>query len=122
MATLEKAMINDLNEKLHHRFIPYLQLHEFEGLLFTDIDVFYNQVPTDSIIGKEELEAVFAEFSNPELINDGRDSSPSHRLKRIIKGYNKIVYAGILAEAIGLNQIRNKSPRFNSWIEKLEKV
>lgn len=51
------------------------------------------------------------------MINNSVETSPSHRLERIIKGYNKIVYGVCLAEAIGLAQIREKSPRFNRWLD-----
>jgi hypothetical protein len=56
------------------------------------------------------------------MINDVKVTSPSHRLGRIIKGYHKVVYGNILAEAIGLEKIRRKSPRFNQWLEKIESI
>jgi len=34
---------------------------------------------------------VFAEYNNPEMINNSKENSPGHRLERIIKGYDKIV-------------------------------
>lgn len=120
--SLEHEMLLDINPDYQHRFLPYLQLHEFEGLLFNDIDIFYSQIPTADIVGINELEKTFADFENPEMINNIRITSPSHRLQRIIKGYNKIVYGNILAEAIGLERIRAKSPRFNQWILKLESI
>ena len=40
MENLEKGMYEDLDQKFGHRFIPYLQLHEFEGLLFNYINIF----------------------------------------------------------------------------------
>ncbi|MFD2522648.1 DUF4276 family protein [Emticicia soli] len=45
MEALEKSMKADVSELLNFRFIPYLQLHEFEGLLFNDIGVIYTQIP-----------------------------------------------------------------------------
>jgi hypothetical protein len=122
MTFLEEAMLSSIEDKFRYRFIPYMQLHEFEGLLFNDIDIFYNQIPNHDIIGKDELEKTFAEYSNPEMINNNKTTSPSHRLERIIKGYNKIVYGNILAEAIGLSKIRLKSPRFHSWLQRLESL
>ena len=50
------------------------------------------------------------------------DTSPSHRLERIINGYKKVVYGNILAEAIGLHRIRQKSPRFKHWVRTLEQL
>lgn len=56
------------------------------------------------------------------MINDSQQTAPSYRLKRIIKGYHKIVYGNILFDAIGLQNIRSKSPRFNNWIKLLEDI
>ncbi|HKK80607.1 MAG TPA: DUF4276 family protein [Prolixibacteraceae bacterium] len=122
MEMLEQGMLESIDDALKFRFIPYLQLHEFEGLLFNEIDIFYEQIPKNELVGKEELTQTFKQYSNPEMINNNRETSPSHRLERIILGYNKIVYGNILAEAIGLDKIRAKSPRFNEWIKKLEEL
>ncbi len=122
MDAFEIAMSESIQDNYRHRFIPYLQLHEFEGLLFNDIDIIYNIIPPNDIVHKEELEKVFTDYDNPEMINNKKETSPSHRLERIIKGYNKVVYGDILSEAIGLERIRNKSPRFDSWITKLENI
>lgn len=119
MDFFELAMKNAIEDTIKHRFIPYLQLHEFEGLLFNDIQLFYEQVPKAELIGVEELKKTFAEYDNPEMINNNRETSPSHRLKRIIKGYNKPLYGHYFAEAIGIDQIRAKSPRFNNWVQKI---
>jgi hypothetical protein len=122
MEILEAGMKSDIDAASRFRFIPYIQLHEFEGLLFNDIRVFYEQVPANELVGLEELKSTFAQYQNPEMINDNRDTSPSHRLRRIIRGYNKLVYGTILAEAIGLERMRKKSPRFNAWLNKLEQL
>ena len=121
MDFLENAMRVDIAEPVRHRFIPYLQLHEFEGLLFNDIQLFYEHVPKDELIGIAELKNTFAEYDNPEMINNNKETSPSNRLKRIIKGYNKPIYGHYFAEIIGIDRIRTKSPRFNQWIEKITK-
>ncbi len=122
MEILERGMLESIDDAVSFRFIPYLQLHEFEGLLFNEINVFYEQIPEKELVGIEELTQTFKQYSNPEMINNNRETSPSHRLERIILGYNKIVYGNILAEAIGLEKIRAKSPRFNEWIHKVEEL
>jgi hypothetical protein len=119
---LEQEMCNDIDTQLSNRFIPYIQLHEFEGLLFNNIDTFRQQFTEDEIIGLKELQNTISTSPNPEMINDNPQTAPSKRLERIIKGYNKVVYGNILAETIGLENIRNKSPRFDAWINKLENV
>lgn len=122
MEILENGMYESIDETVRYRYIPYLQLHEFEGLLFNEMEIFHEQIPKNDLIGIDELTQTFTQFSNPEMINNNRETSPSHRLQRIIFGYNKIVYGNILAEAIGLEKIRAKSPRFNEWINKLENL
>ena len=122
MDFLETKMKNDIDNQLNFRFIPYIQLHEFEGLLFNNIEIFYNIFSEEDLVGKDELKSVFRDFSNPEMINDCVKNAPSKRLKRIVKDYNKLVYGNILAEKIGLQNIRNKCPRFSEWIEKIEKI
>jgi len=119
MSFFEDAMKEDVLESVRHRFIPYLQLHEFEGLLFNDIQVFYDQVPANELVGIPELKQTFHDYDNPEMINNSKETSPSHRLMRIIEGYNKPLYGHYFAEAIGIDKIRAKSPRFDKWIEKI---
>jgi len=119
---LESGMKESIQKDIKNRFIPYIQLHEFEGLLFNNIEVFNNNIPKDDFINKEELISTLALNPNPELINDTPNNAPSYRLKRLIKGYNKIVYGSILAAEIGLFRLRDKSPRFNNWITILENL
>jgi hypothetical protein len=63
------------------RFLPYLQLHEFEGLLFSDPTAFA------SGIGQPHLTAQFEKirnaFPSPEDINDGPNTAPSKRVLAI---------------------------------------
>lgn len=120
MEILEKGMYDGIEDALRYRFFPNIQLHEFEGLLFNDIDVFHQQIPKNELVGLDELKQTFARYDNPEMINNNKETSPSHRLERIILGYDKVIYGNILAEAIGLEKMRAKSPRFNLWLKCLE--
>ncbi len=119
MISLEKGMYDDVN---NHRFIPYIQLHEFEALLFNNIESFEDNLYEEEFKDKEGLEQVLREFENPELINNGKETAPSKRLELYVKGYNKTVYGIYIAESIGLSRMREKCPHFNEWIEKLESL
>lgn len=119
---MESCMKQDIDDRLSYRFIPYLQLHEFEALLFCDVEIFKNIVPEKELVGLDELQKVIDNNPNPELINTRKENTPSHRLSRIIKGYNKVVYGNLIAESIGLSTIRTKCRRFNEWLEALEKA
>lgn len=122
MSILENGMTDSVSNDLSNRFLPYIQLHELEGLLFNNIEVFTNNIPSADFTDMAELINTIERYPNPELINDTPNNAPSYRLLRLIKGYNKIVYGAILAEQIGLVKIRAKSPRFNQWITALETI
>ena len=122
MEILEDGMAQSISENLRYRYLPYIQLHEFEGLLFNDINIFHEQFYIEELVGLEELEQTFQDFENPEMINNNKDTAPSKRLERIIEGYHKVVYGNILAEEIGLEKLRDKSPRFNAWLNKIEQI
>lgn len=122
MTFLENAMKEEIDDRVRFRFIPYIQLHEFEGLLFNNIETFKNIIPENEFTNIRELETTINSNINPELINDGATTAPSKRLERLISGYNKIVYGAVLAEEIGLERIRAKAVRFNDWIAKLESI
>ncbi len=122
MDILEKEMKDNIDHSINPRFEPYIQLHEFEGLLFNDMRVFLRQIPASDFTNQAELRDTIASYPNSELINDTPNNAPSYRLKRLIRGYNKIVYGAILAKEIGLSKIRSKSPRFDKWIDRLENV
>jgi hypothetical protein len=114
---VEEAMKGEIDESLRYRFIPNFLVHEFEALLFCDKEVFYKYK-----VDSEGLNKIFKEFSNPELINGGLETSPSHRLKRIVDGYSKVIVGPLLAESIGIPTMRVKAPHFNGWVETLISV
>lgn len=116
MDFLEDAMLNDIDESFRNRFIPYIQLHEFEGLLFSDLQIIADNFDADEFQDYNYLCETINSFNNPEMINDGKETAPSKRLNRIIKGYGKTVMGPLIASEIGLTRIREKCPRFNAWI------
>lgn len=111
-------MKSDIAPELASRFIPYMQIHEFESLLFSEIDVF-----KDNFDSKEMdfsiLEKAIQEFDNPEEINSRPTLAPSKRLITAIPAYDKVVYGNCIAMDIGLNKIMEKCPLFSQWISLL---
>jgi len=112
-------MLEEIDESIRYRYIPYVQLHEFEALLFSDISVIEDNFESGDFKDYDYLLETDKAFSNPENINDGKTTSPSKRLNRIIGDYSKVVYGSLLAQEIGLDKIRERCPRFNNWIERL---
>ncbi len=109
------------NNKVHnHNFIPYLQLHEFEALLFSDPAVLEAWLSLD----RELPEGCFAEildaFESPEHINDSPLTAPSKRIIAIADFYEKINEGVSIADEIGLEAIRKKCAHFDDWLTALE--
>tara|TARA_B100000508_G_scaffold140717_1_gene143028 strand:- start:544 stop:1203 length:660 start_codon:yes stop_codon:yes gene_type:complete len=116
---LEQAMAEVIN---YRNFLPYIQLHEFEGLLFSDQSGF-DYIPDIPDRSFEILAGVIKDHKNPELINDGFETAPSKRLEKLIPPYRKTLHGPLIAEEIGIIKILEKCPRFRNWVEQLiEKV
>lgn len=98
---------------------PYVQMHEFEGLLFSDVDAFEFVFPGGSIAG---LRSVRAQFHTPEDINDNKNTAPSKRIGKLIQGYQKALHGPMVAEVIGLESMRRECPRFDAWLRRLESL
>lgn len=120
------AKIKVLEEKLKddidsHRFIPYLQLHEYEALLFSDLNKFHHYyIDLNSQINKLKQDVYLV--TNPELINENPETAPSKRIIKYLPSYDKEKPSAgpIIAEHIGLQEIRSKCEHFNSWVSQLE--
>ncbi|MCI5147601.1 MAG: DUF4276 family protein, partial [Candidatus Electrothrix sp. AR3] len=100
------------------RFIPYIEMHEFEALLFSDTDILAEKTG----ISRGELVSITELYNNPEEINDDPAKAPSKRLESLLDGYRKVAMGKIIAEAIGIQTVRQQCPHFNQWIIKLESL
>lgn len=102
-------------------FIPYIQLHEFEALLFSSDEGFNFQFDNPMIISK--LKDVRNRFPNPEDINDNPQTAPSKRIIKILEKYGekyvKTSDGESIAFEIGIEEMLNKCPRFNNWVNAL---
>ena len=119
---VEKCMVADLAQGMQRkvdlgRFLPFVMLHEFESLLFSDCGAFC------SAIGKPELTWQFDEirqlFNSPEEINDSPESAPSKRIAMLVPEYQKPLYGVLASLEIGLDVIRQQCPHFDTWYSRL---
>ena len=103
------------------RVFPYIQRHEFEALLFSDVTVFQHlkDVPARLV---ENLRQTRLRFQTPEHIDDSPLTAPSKRISNLIPNYIKRTDGPLLAEQIGLSTIRAECPRFNGWVTKMESL
>ena len=110
---VEEAMTIDIAQS---NFIPYLQVHEFEALLFVQtscFDVWANAQVVQS------LTAISA-GTTPESINDHPDTAPSKRIKAVMPGYQKTFHGPLIACDIGLDAMRASCPHFAEWLGRLD--
>jgi len=102
------------------RLMPYVQMHEFEALLFS------SPVKLAESLDDEKLSSIFLtirnEFSTPEEINDHYDTCPSRRIEEVFQGFKKNINGITTACRIGLEKMRQECPHFNEWIAKLEGI
>lgn len=113
----EKAMREDLPD---NRFIPYIQLHGFEALILSDPQ----KLDIEFLEHDRKIRNLvrMVEGLNPELIDEGPDSSPSIRILKEIPEYNKRTAGVSTTREIGLDRIRQMCPHFNEWLSGLEQL
>lgn len=115
---LENIFFEDIADP---RFIPYIQLHEYEAYLFSDPDCF-KYIGNARVSAIEQLKSVAQNYSTPEYINDGLRTAPSKRIIEQFPDYGKAksVFGPQLAENIGLQKIREKCAHLDGWLSRLE--
>ena len=117
LADIAGAMGGSFNPR---RFIPYVMMHEFEAMLFSDCAEFARG------IGQPDLTQTFQEirdqFDTPENIDDSPDTAPSKRIEALVFRYRKPVIGIQAATAIGLPAIRAECGHFRGWLERLESL
>ena len=100
------------------QFLPHIQPHEFEALLFSDTSQFA-QEESGWLEAVGELESARRAARSPEHINDGPETHPSARLEQL-RGYRKVQHGSAIAGRIGLDRIRSECRHFAAWLARIE--
>lgn len=125
VSILEEALKEDITSAPDYRdrperFIPYIQLHEFEALLFTDVRV----LKEDYLEPDEQksLDDLYEETKviPPEEINHGSETAPSKRLLQAVD-YQKGDPC-IWIDTLTVPAIKNKCPHFSEWLDSLSSL
>ncbi len=122
-ACVEGALLADVNQSMGEacyppRFLPYVIMHEFEGLLFSDCKAFAKGIGRPHLVAS--FENVRKHFSTPEEINDSPITAPSKRVVALVEGYEKPFHGTLAILEIGLERVRQECPHFNAWLCTLE--
>lgn len=115
---IEEAVRENISSIIDRaKFLPYIQRHEIEALMYTNMDGFNYVVDKEESLNK--LKEIINQYANPEDINSGSETAPLKRLMKIFP-YQKTTDGEIILEALPIDDIRSKCPRFNEWLENLE--
>lgn len=122
---IEEAIKKDIIQTLENtinpnRFIPYIQMHEFEALLFSDPQALARGIYQNELA--PEFARIRKAFLTPEDIDDNPITSPSKRIINLYKNYNKSTGGILAAIEIGLATIRSECKHFDHWLGKLEAI
>jgi hypothetical protein len=122
VSVIEKAFATDINKEFDDiRFIPYIQLHEFEALILADP----KQLEWEFLEHERQIlhlvEMVAREGGNPELIDDGETTAPSKRIISEIAEYaaNKATSGPLVAGKIGMKVLCERCRHFAEWIQNI---
>lgn len=98
-------------------FLPFIMIHEFEAMLFSDIEAFKEIGCSRAQI--EALKDIGNKYLNPEYINNGVNTAPSKRILKIYPSYQKPIDGITVLNNIGIEKIKEECPHFCQWIDKI---
>ena len=105
-----------------YKFIPYIQLHEYEALMYSNTSIMeqwlglYNKLPKGCFTKIRSS----TKDNNPELINERIETAPSKRILALCDAYDKVNDGILILKEIGLHALRSECRHFNEWLIKLE--
>lgn len=116
---VERAMLDEVGAHINpRRFMPFIVMHEFEGLLFSDCTAFSRGIGRPGL--QDAFQNIRNQFPTPEDIDDSPLTAPSKRVEELVPGYEKPLLGSLAALEIGLSRIRQECPHFNEWVKQLE--
>lgn len=112
---LEEHYLNDVG---YENFVPYISMHEYEAIYFSDPHVFSFYSASDV----KEAEKILGKFhGNPEAINGNESTAPSKRILGFEPNYIKMSHAEELLKRLSITSISDRCKHFSSWIATLKK-
>jgi len=112
-ASLEQRIFDVVHESIKPKLIPYIQMYEFEGLLFScpkGMERGLNEIGV-----KEWCQSILDSFDrDPEKINNSAETAPSKRLEKETS-YRKTTHGPNIAKEIGIEKIRKMCAGFNEY-------
>lgn len=84
---------------------------------------FCREVVAPHMLSARQMNAIKAEFGGDvERINDSPETAPSKRLKRLIRGYDKVAWGVTAATDISIESLRTGCRWLDRWISHLSTI
>ena len=123
-AHIQASLRQDFEDRhgaaLASRFIPFVAMYEFEGLLFSEPTLMARGMGESN--KAEQFQKIRDGFDTPEHINDSPQTAPSKRIQGIVPGYDKVLHGNVAALDVTLERMRSECPIFAGWLQKLEEI
>lgn len=119
-AAMEKMIELLPSNRVEQRFIPFVAIHEFESLLFSDADV----LAAELSVQPDLINRILEDCGGPEKINNSLQTAPSKRLDHLNPQipFKKTTNGITIAEKIGIAKMRESCILFDEWLSKLESL
>jgi Domain of unknown function (DUF4276) len=119
-AVVDALQATTISPDALRRFIPYIQMYEFEGLLFSDCSSLASAISQPHLASK--FQEIRASFASPEHINNSPMTAPSKRISKIYSRYDKPLHGSLAMIEIGIEAIRQECKLFDRWLQTLENL
>jgi Domain of unknown function (DUF4276) len=116
--SLENKLMQSVHDGVRPKLIPYIQMYEFEGILFS-CPASMERVLNEAGVAEWAQGVLDAFGGNPEMINNSVETAPSKRLNKDT-GYRKTTHGPNIAEEIGIDKIRKMCLGFDAWLTTIE--
>ncbi len=124
-SSIQDALLADIAGEMGggfdtRRFVPYVMMHEYEALLFSDCERFGTGIERPDLTPR--LQDIRNTFPTPEEIDESPEGAPSKRIMALIDGYEKPLLGILAALEIGLQRMCTQCPHFSDWLNRLESL
>ena len=123
--TIETELSTSVGDRMgadfaESRFVPFVMMHEFEALLFSDCEAFTRGISHPQLLA--DFQRIRERFASPEEIDDSPTGAPAKRIEALVPRYQKPHMGVLAAKAIGLRTMRAECPHFEEWVACLERL
>jgi hypothetical protein len=103
---LVEQLTRHIGDKAMRRFIPYVQMYEFEGLLFSKPEAIAAEIGEAGL--SAQFERIRNAFDSPEHVNNSQETAPGKRIKGLFNQYDKVIHGSLVALEIGIAAMREE--------------